>query len=32
MSAMKKIKDFCDVHSFDFNALDEVWIQTGKDK
>ncbi len=32
MSAMKKIKDFCDIHNIDFNALEEQWTQTGKDK
>lgn len=32
MSVMKKIKDFCDVHNLDFNALEEKWTQIGKDK
>ncbi|MCI8363936.1 MAG: helix-turn-helix transcriptional regulator [Eubacterium sp.] len=32
MSAMKKIKDFCDAHNLDFNILEEKWIQSGKDK
>lgn len=32
MSAMKKIKDFCDIHNIDFNGLEEQWTQTGKDK
>lgn len=32
MSAMKKIKDFCDAHNLDFDALEEQWTQMGKDK
>ncbi|NBH28335.1 XRE family transcriptional regulator [Lachnospiraceae bacterium] len=32
MSAMKKIKDFCDSHNIDFNGLEEQWTQTGKDE
>lgn len=27
ISAMKKMKDFCDAHNFDFKALEEQWTQ-----
>ena len=27
ISAMKKIKDFCDAHYLDFKALEEQWTQ-----
>ena len=27
LSAMKKMKDFCDAHNFDFKALEEQWTQ-----
>ena len=32
MSAMKKIKDFCDAHNLDFDTLEEQWTQMGKDE
>lgn len=32
MSAMKKIKNFCDACNLDFNELEKQWIQTGKDE
>lgn len=32
MSAMKKLKDFCDIHNIDFSKLEEQWTQTGKDE
>lgn len=32
MSAMKKIKDFCDTYNLDFDALEEQWTQKGKDE
>ncbi|PKY91468.1 transcriptional regulator [Aerococcus christensenii] len=32
MSAMKKIKDFCEVQNIDFNVLEEEWTNTGKDE
>lgn len=28
MSAMKKIKDFCESHDLDFSKLEEKWIET----
>lgn len=31
MSAMKKIMEFCEAHNLDFSALEEQWINTGKD-
>lgn len=30
-SAMKKIMEFCEAHNLDFSALEEQWINTGKD-
>ena len=32
MTAMKKLKDFCDGHDIDFTALEEQWNNLGKDK
>ena len=32
MSAMKKIKDFCEVQNIDFSVLEEEWTNTGKDE
>lgn len=32
MSAMKKMKEFCDKHNVDFSALEAEWINTGKDE
>lgn len=32
MSAMKKIKDFCNAHDLDFSELEEQWIELGRDK
>lgn len=32
MIAMKKLKNFCDVHDIDFTALEEQWKNLGKDK
>lgn len=32
MSAMKKIKDFCDIHNIDFNGLEKQWTQMGRDE
>ena len=32
MSAMKKIKKFCENHNFNFNVLEETWAQTGKEE
>lgn len=32
MSAMKKIKDFCELHSLDFTTLEEQWTEIGEDK
>lgn len=31
MAAMKKLKDFCDIHGIDFTALEEQWNILGKD-
>ena len=31
MAAMKKLKDFCDIHGIDFTALEEQWNNLGKD-
>ncbi|MBD5452451.1 MAG: helix-turn-helix transcriptional regulator [Lachnospiraceae bacterium] len=31
MSAMKKIKEFCEKHNLDFSVLEELWMQTGKE-
>lgn len=28
---MKKIMEFCKAHNLDFSALEEQWINTGKD-
>lgn len=32
MSAMKKIKDFCETQGIDFSALEAAWTNTGKDE
>ncbi len=32
MSAMKRIKEFCETQNLDFNALEEAWTQTGKEE
>lgn len=32
MSAMKKIKDFCEVQNIDFGVLEAEWTNTGKDE
>lgn len=32
ISAMKKIKEFCEVQSIDFSALEEQWANNGKDE
>lgn len=32
MSAMKKIKEFCDTQNIDFSALEAEWTNTGKDE
>lgn len=32
MSAMKKIKDFCEVQNIDFSLLEAEWTNTGKDE
>ena len=32
MSAMKKMKEFCDAHNLDFNSLEEQWAQAREDK
>ena len=32
MSAMKKIKDFCEAQNIDFSALEAEWTNTGKDE
>lgn len=31
MSAMKKIKEFCETQGIDFKPLEEEWTNTGKD-
>ena len=31
MAAMKKLKDFCDIHGIDFTALEEQWNILGKE-
>lgn len=31
MAAMKKLKNFCDIHGIDFTALEEQWNNLGKD-
>ena len=31
MSAMKKVKEFCEKHNLDFSALEDSWMQTGKE-
>lgn len=31
MSTMKKIMEFCEAHNLDFSALEEQWMNTGKD-
>ena len=28
---MKKIKEFCEAQGIDFSALEEQWMNTGKD-
>lgn len=32
MSAMKKLKDFCEEKNIDFNALKAEWIKTGENE
>lgn len=32
MSAMKKIKEFCETQNIDFGVLEAEWTNTGKDK
>jgi len=32
MSAMKKIKEFCEAQGIDFIALEEQWINSGKEE
>lgn len=32
MSAMKKIKDFCEAQGIDFSALEAEWTNIGKDE
>ena len=32
MSAMKKIKDFCEAQGIDFSPLEAEWTNTGKDE
>lgn len=32
LSAMKKMKDFCELHNIDFRELENQWIQSGKDE
>lgn len=32
MSAMKKIKEFCESQNIDFSALEVEWTNTGKDE
>jgi predicted transcriptional regulator len=31
VSAMKKIKGFCDTQGIDFSALEEMWIDSGRE-
>ena len=31
MNAMKKLKNFCDIHDIDFTTLEEQWNDWGKD-
>ena len=32
MSAMKKIKEYCEAQGIDFSALEEQWINSGKEE
>ena len=32
MSAMKKMKEFCDKHNVDFSALEAEWNNVGRDE
>ncbi len=32
ISAMKKIKSFCDANNLDFKYLEQQWLQQGKDE
>lgn len=32
LSAMKKMKDFCELNNIDFSELENQWMQSGKDE
>ena len=31
MIAMKKLKDFCEVHNIDFSVLEKEWLELGEE-